>query len=143
MLSECCAKIEEPRQLANAIVGSDDINVLKAVIKVICNDKHCDISSASTQLKQMAPRLSNAYANAANAGSKWLDHLSSANAKQMTPGQRSFMQLVKFWKKNGIDELMPGDVYAYENWGFAIRDGQITPVMLDVGLSKKIAKKFY
>jgi len=41
----------------------------------------------------------------------------------MTPGQKSFYQLILFWKKNGTSELLPGDVINDENWGFAIRDG--------------------
>ena len=53
------------------------------------------------------------------------------------------MQLVKFWKKNGTDELLPGDVITEDNWGFAIRDGKIAPVMLDVGFSKSVASRYY
>jgi len=53
------------------------------------------------------------------------------------------VQLVKFWKKNGTEELLPGDVTNEDNWGFAIRDGKIAPVMLDVGFSRSIADAFY
>ena len=48
-----------------------------------------------------------------------------------------------FWHRNGLDELMPGDVAIHDNWGFAIRDGDIAPVMLDAGFSKSVANAHY
>lgn len=38
---------------------------------------------------------------------------------------------------------MPGDVIRDENWGFAVRNGKIAPVILDAGFSKEVAKQFY
>lgn len=69
----------------------------------------------------------------------WLE----AASRKKTPGHRSFLQIVEFWKKNGVEELLPGDVGMGENWGFAIRHGEIAPVMLDVGFSREVADKFY
>ena len=61
----------------------------------------------------------------------------------MTPRERSPLELFEFWKKNGVRELLPGDVQLYQNWGFAIRDGQIALVMLDVGFSHGGSRRYY
>lgn len=65
----------------------------------------------------------NTYAEIAEDAAVWIEKFIKTSSSKMTPAQRSFNQLVKFWKKNGIDELLPGDVVDHENWGFAIRDG--------------------
>ena len=151
LLSECCARVEDIQQFLDAF-GIDDIDVFRAVVKAICDDKRHDASSASSSLKLMAMDYKRrgkdfsalaGYAVVADAAAVWLDKFYRAKYSAMTPGQKSFYQLVAFWKKNGTSELLPGDVVNDENWGFAIRDGQIAPVMLDVGFSKKVADDFY
>lgn len=151
LLSECCARVEDIQQFLDAF-GIDDIDVFRAVVKAICDAKRHDASSASGSLKMMATDYRHrgkessvlaGYAVVADAASNWLERLDSTSYSSMTPGQKSFYQLVVFWKKNGTSELLPGDVVNDENWGFAIRDGQIAPVMLDVGFSKKVADEFY
>ena len=147
LMSECCAKSNEDNALAISF-GMSSQTAFRAVVKAICNDKNHDLMSASTSRKSMAEDLkqkesADIYVNAAEEGSKWLQALQSARRSEMTPGQKSFVQLVKFWKKNGTEELLPGDVTNEDNWGFAIRDGKIAPVMLDVGFSRSIADAFY
>lgn len=151
LLSECCSKVERPSQLTNAF-GMDDIDVLRAIVKAICDDKKHNIQSASNSLKSMATDYKEknkgfsvmlGYADVAESAASWLDQLDKTQYAKMTPGQKSFYQLILFWKKNGTSELLPGDVINDENWGFAIRDGQVAPVMLDVGFSQKVADKFY
>lgn len=38
---------------------------------------------------------------------------------------------------------MPDDLASPENWGCAIRDGEIEPVIIDTGFSKDVADKYY
>lgn len=61
----------------------------------------------------------------------------------MLPGQHAIAMIFDFWHRNGLDALMPGDVSMPENWGFAIRNGDVAPVMLDAGFSKSIARQYY
>ena len=77
----------------------------------------------------------------AERATEWLESLS--DRRSLTPGKKSFLQIADFWKKHGIEELLPGDVGSCRNWGYAIRDGELTPVMLDVGFSQKVADVFY
>lgn len=151
ILSECCSNIEDEQQFVDAF-GLRSIDEFRAIVKAVCDDKKCNLASASSTLKKIASEYSRRgrdfqavlkYADAADAAAKWLDQLSSLQYSRMSPGQKSFQQLVIFWKKNGTSELMPGDVVNIQNWGFAIRDGKIAPVMLDVGFSKTVADKFY
>ena len=151
LLTECCAHVEEPSQLADAF-GMDDIDVLRAIVKAICDDKGYDMSSAFSNLKTMATdyrhkgkdfSLMLGYAAIAESAAKWLDQLIHMKYSNMSPGQKSFCQLILFWKKNGKNELLPGDVINCENWGFAIRNGVIAPVILDAGFSKDVANRYY
>lgn len=151
LLSECCALVNRPSQLSDAF-GMQDFDVLRAVVKAICDDKKHNISSASSSLKTMATDFKRkgkdfstmlGYASVAESAAKWLDDLVHTASSKMTPGQKSFSSLVSFWKAHGVSELLPGDVVDDANWGFAIRDGKISPVMIDVGFSKSVANKFY
>lgn len=38
---------------------------------------------------------------------------------------------------------MPADLASPENWGCAIRDGEIEPVIIDAGFSKGVADRHY
>lgn len=149
LMSECCAKVESTKQLVDAF-GISSGDVFNAVVKAVSADQKHDISSASSSLKDMATdwrhqakdfSSMSSYAEVAENAAAWLDGLAKNGAENQ--GQKSFLQLVKFWKKNGVDQLLPGDVKMAENWGFAIRDGKVTPVMLDVGFATDIARKYY
>lgn len=151
LLSECCAKVESDQHLVESF-GMDSIDVFRAVIKAVGDDKKHDVSSASSTLKNMSDdymykgkdfKSMLSYAKTAESAAAWLDNFGKGRAKDMSPGQKSFYALVLFWKARGTDELLPGDVAAEDNWGFAIRDGQIAPVMLDVGFSREVAKTYY
>lgn len=151
LLSECCSRIDSLQQFIDAF-NMEDIDVFRAVVKAVCDNKTHDVSSASISLKSMAADYRKkykdfstmaGYADVAESAARWLDQLDAMPYSKMSPGQKSFHQLVAFWKKNGTEELLPGDVINDENWGFAIRDGQIAPVMIDVGFSKNVADRFY
>ena len=53
--------------------------------------------------------------------------------------------LLKFYIDNGrCDEaLLTDDLEAFENWGLAIRDGTIVPVIIDAGYDSEVMKDYY
>jgi len=67
--------------LTNAF-GMDDIDVLRAIVKAICDDKKHNIQSASSSLKSMATDYKEknkgfsvmlGYADVAESAASWLD----------------------------------------------------------------------
>lgn len=40
-------------------------------------------------------------------------------------------------------KLLPDDLAQAQNWGFAIREGEICPVVLDAGFSSEVKSSFY
>ena len=151
LLTECCAAAKDGDQLAKSFKMSGS-EVFLAVVKAVSEDKKYDLDSASSSLKSMATDLKKkgqdfsamlVHADVADEAAQWLDQVMASSSKSLSPGQKSFMQLVKFWKKNGTSALLPGDVQNDKNWGFAVRDGRIAPVLLDAGFSQDVAKKYY
>lgn len=152
LLSECCSHIDSDQRLAEAL-GMDDEPMLAAVIWAVAEEKSHNVRKTAMNLRTKCTtwrksggavngiRLSDKNIASAERAAEWLESLSDKRA--LTPGKKSFLQIADFWKKRGIKELMPGDVGSYRNWGYAIRDGELTPVMLDVGFSKKVADVFY
>lgn len=59
-----------------------------------------------------------------------------------TPAQKSMSEIFRYVFKHH-EQLVPGDLAAVENWGFAIRDGKICPVILDAGFSREVSKTYY
>jgi hypothetical protein len=51
--------------------------------------------------------------------------------------------LFDFWKKYGIQKLLPFDLADHRNWGYAIRNDKIRPVVIDSGFSGEVAEKYY
>ena len=137
LLSECCAPVESESELARALGAPDRLAMFEAVFALAHGEGH-DIASAVGRLRRMAcqaeDREYSAYAEAA----RWLDDVqkNAAEADQLK-------SLVRFWRKYGMDELLPGDVINSQNWGYAIRDGQIKPVIVDAGFSRGVQDKYY
>lgn len=52
-------------------------------------------------------------------------------------------QLFDFWKNYGIQKLLPMDLSMDSNWGYAIRNDEIRPVVIDAGFSGEVAEKYY
>lgn len=131
----------------------DDESMLTAVIWAVAEEKSHDVKKSATSLRAKCTTwrksggsingipLSDKNIAAAERATEWLESLS--DKRTLTPGKKSFLQIANFWKKQGIKELLPGDVGSYHNWGYAIRDGELTPVMLDMGFSQKVADIFY
>lgn len=151
LLSECCALVDNDADLAKAL-GAANIEIFQEAIRALCTEKDLDATKAISKLFDEEERLRRQakdfssmldYADIAGYAASWLKGIKKTSQSRMTPGQRSISQILEFWEKNGLEELMPGDVMTYRNWGFAIRRGQITPVMLDCGFSKDVASEYY
>ena len=153
LLTECCAKIEDDNKLAELLGFTANEDVLRGAMKTLCQTKKLDFEEAIDDLRTKTKHWRHdgehgftsmlSWADVAEASANALESLLKTREDKMTPGQRSFMQIVQFWKKHGVDELLPGDVQRAENWGIAIRRGQLTPVMVDVGFSDAISSKYY
>ena len=153
LLTECCAEIEGSDKLAELLGFSSNEEVLRGAVKSICQSKSLDLAEAADDLRAMARKWRHdgehgfssmlTWADVAETSASSLEKLLELREDKMTPGQRSFMHIVQFWRKNGVDELLPGDLVQAENWGIAIRRGQLTPVMVDVGFSEEVGSKYY
>jgi len=51
--------------------------------------------------------------------------------------------LLEFYRKNGEDELLLGDVEEIENWGITIRNNQKVLVIIDAGFNEQVYQDFY
>ena len=152
LLSECCARMKNDQDLAAALGLEDKLSLVFAVWAV-AHEKSHDIGKSATSLRERCAtwqksggslngiEINDKHVDTAKRALEWLESLKSGQVS--ASGGRSFLQIADFWKKNGIDELLPGDVCAFQNWGYAIRKNELTPVMLDAGFSKKVADKFY
>lgn len=147
LLSECCARFKNNKDFVAAF-GLKDEASLKAAIRAVAQEKNHDIGKTATDLRikcstwrQSGNDGSDYHIDIVERAMAWLESLKTG--KNQTAGGRSFMQIADFWKRHGIDELLPGDVYTYRNWGYAIRGDELMPVILDLGLSRKVADKFY
>ena len=153
LLTECCAEIKGNDHLAELLGFTKNEDVLRGAVKSICQSKSLDLAEAADDLRAKARKWRHdgehgfssmlTWADVAEASAESLETLLKLKEEKMTPGQRSFMQIVQFWKKHGVDELLPGDVDRAENWGIAIRRGQLTPVIVDVGFSDAVSSKYY
>ena len=62
---------------------------------------------------------------------------------QSTPAEKALFSLIEFYFKNGLDELLIGDLYDIDNWGISIREGQKTLVIIDVGFNEQVWQDYY
>lgn len=154
LLTECCSPIDTDEHLSELLGLPRHAQALKTALIGICQTRGFDIGRASELVKSQADELkrdaefikSQEYLKKAEMmkmTSQHLYKLSRTSEEQLMPGQRSLVQLVEFWKKNGVDELLPGDVARAANWGIAIRRNQLTPVLIDVGFSERISNRYY
>ena len=152
LLSECCSRMADEQSLADAL-ETNDISVFTAAIWSIASEKTHDVRKSAENLRAKCAiwrkdggavngvKLSDKSISAAECAAEWLESL--LNRRTLSPGKKSFLQITNFWKKYGSDELLPGDICSYQNWGYAIRGTELTPVMLDIGFSRAVADKFY
>ena len=144
LLTECCSKHEGEKHLAN-LLGVQQWLTWEAVMHALtlAGDK-LDVAKAADlaaddaedlQLKRMEE-----YALAAEDASNLLRNLADGRTTKLS---QTALELFDFWRKNGLSGLMPADLASPENWGCAIRDGEIEPVVIDTGFSKDVADRHY
>lgn len=154
LLTECCSGIDTNDHLAELLGLPRHEKSVRTALVGICSAKRFDLKAASDVVKFEADQLrkdaefikSEEYLKKAQMmfqTAERLLELSKLSEEQMTPGQRSLTQIVQFWKKYGVRELLPGDLSRAVNWGIAIRRNQLTPVLLDIGFSDKISNRYY
>ena len=56
---------------------------------------------------------------------------------------QAIKSLIEFYRKNGLDELLLGDIEVIDNWGITFRDDQKVAVIIDAGFNTAINKEFY
>ena len=56
---------------------------------------------------------------------------------------KALKSLLSFYRKNGLDALLLGDVEEIDNWGIAFRDNQKTLMIIDAGFDENVYQKFY
>ena len=140
LLSECCARLKNGKDLVDAFGFGDEAS-LTAAVYAVAQEKSHDIGKTAAALRVKCAEYREAGddekrdARATERAAEWLESLE--RGKNRTPGGKSFAQIADFWKRRGVDELSPEDVCAYRNWGYAIRGNELAPVMLDAGLPKK------
>lgn len=59
------------------------------------------------------------------------------------PNANTLKSLLQFYRTNGLDALLLGDVEEIDNWGIAFRDNQKTLVIIDAGFNDDVYRKFY
>ena len=99
--------------------------MLTVAILAVAEEKSHDIKKSATSLRakcttwQKSDRsingiqLNDKNIETAERATEWLESLS--DRRSLTPGKKSFLQIADFWKKHGIEELLPGDVRLYRN----------------------------
>ena len=139
-------------------MGVDDLDIFECALFAVVKSRQCTCESIADFLENKVSlwrhgKFTKSEEKFLNTG----DHLHSTIQTTLptiewlrsivdhtkTLGQATFKQLLKYWQKNGIDELLPGDVSRYENWGYAVRDDKVWPVIIDAGFSAEVSDKFY
>ena len=63
--------------------------------------------------------------------------------EKKTEAFKALDSLTRFWRKNGLDTMLPGDLESLGNWGVTVRENELVPVIIDAGFSKDIAFEYY
>lgn len=63
--------------------------------------------------------------------------------KNKAPQWQIARDLARFYFDNGIDALIASDLIDLDNWGLAVRNGKVVPVIVDSGFSEKVYSKYY
>lgn len=138
LLTECCAKATKddfkqmfeiwPYQIEYAIELIADNQSIDKAIKCL-NDDYDELrSSKDKNADEELENLQNML--------KFMNLVK----KHKTAQAAVIADLFKFYEDNAwdTDELLPGDLTNINNWGLAIRDGELCLVILDAGFSEEV-----
>lgn len=154
ILTECCAEAKETdlqkafHDILHATSYGICLSQFFPLLRQLVNEFECNtaIAAAATNdvLKTIQPvRFASERAEEA-------EHLALLKLCEVvdlpkTPVHKMLSDLLKFYIDNGrCDEaLLIDDLEAFENWGLAIRDGTIVPVIIDAGYDSEVMKDYY
>ena len=60
-----------------------------------------------------------------------------------TPAFDAVRSLIDFYRRNGLNAMMLGDIESEGNWGTTFRDGQQVLVIVDAGFDFDVYDKYY
>lgn len=153
LLTECCAQMKSSADLAKAL-GAEDVTALRHGMYAMCTMKFDETAAVERLMGEYRRRSATAKAASEIAG-KNASHFSTSDGlrgaaewimsvtRRKNPATDQIRDLMRFWRKYGVDQLLPADISNCENWGFAVRNGRLEPVILDAGFSREVASKFY
>lgn len=64
-------------------------------------------------------------------------------AKPLREADKAMHSLIQFYRDYGKSELVIGDLRNPENWGYTVRNGQSTMLVIDAGLDNAISQMYY
>ena len=122
--------------------------MLIRVLDEIVNTFECNVDAAErlarTELEELQP-ITYASENADAAFYVGVINFCKAAKHPTDPLEKVISDLIKFYTKNGKSDkaLVIADLNEETNWGYAIRDGFIVPVIIDVGYSSEVMNYYY
>ena len=147
VLTECCSPIPSMKELAEQF-QLDDKDLLIRVLDEIVNTFECNIDAAErlarTELEELQP-ITYASEKADAAFYVGVINFCKAAKHPTDPLEKVISDLIKFYTKNGKSDkaLVIADLNEETNWGYAIRDGFIVPVIIDAGYSSEVMHYYY
>lgn len=144
MVTECCSKMVG-RDFTKAFRMTP--TALSECIETMFKDKG---RGAFKNVQQLLTHYQAAYERArASKNSYWTSvyadvvKLAANAAESNAPQWNVIGDLISFYIKNGADALLAGDLEVLENWGLAVRQGAVVPVIIDAGFSEKVWSRYY
>lgn len=134
---EMCANTTDDE--IKSLLGAD-LNNLMSIIKFIIRQNVLDKDYVGWKDylindKSKDPDIKEEFKQKA----KVLDGLIS----QKTEAFKALASLVEFWRKNGLDSMLPDDLESCVNWGITVRNNQLVPVIIDAGFSQDVVDNYY
>jgi hypothetical protein len=154
ILTECCAESDPDlmMDMFMAVTGDVHDNLVALFFDVLFRlvvDHRCDLNAARKWAKERLAELDanrNARLVSEHAYNAYgaLVGLCRVVSTPKSPMERVVSDLVKFYQNNGSndDRMLISDLQDPDNWGLAVRDGQVVPVIVDAGFSAEVAR-FY
>ena len=70
-------------------------------------------------------------------------HFVQRLAANATEAYKAFYSLLDFYRKNGLNAMLLGDVESLANWGLTFRNNEQVLVIIDAGFSQDVYDKYY
>lgn len=74
----------------------------------------------------------------------FVDKLIQARQTTRSPEPlKCIWSLIDFYRKNGLDEMLLGDIASPANWGITVRNNEKVLVIIDAGFDKDVYNTYY